>query len=151
MIKKAKLPELDTLLMFQIYRLSRLLRIHFQQKVDADPDDIRWISQEQIFLLYQLYIRDGQTQRELADKKINDYPNITRMVDKLEKKKFVVRESDENDRRVCIVHLTDLGREFFDTKQAVVETEIERMIIGVSPEEDRVVRKVLAQLEKNLE
>ena len=150
-MKKTNLPELDSPLLYHVYRLSRIMRSHFQRQLDADPDDLGWISQEQLFLLYQLYNRDGLSQRELADKKLNDYPNITRMLDKLEEKNFVVREPDANDRRVCIVRLTERGRAFFDTKHAFVQEELKRMIAGISPEEEKIVRKVFAQLEKNCE
>ena len=149
MAGKRTLPDLDSLLLYQVHRLDRLLRFHLQRKIDEDPEK-NWISQEQLFILYRLYVKDGQSQRELADKKLNDYPNITRMIDKLEKKGLVVRESDETDRRVCIVKLTKKGRDLFDEQQPVMNEEIGRLSFGVSPEEERIVRKVFAQLEKNL-
>ena len=149
MAEMRKRPDLDSILLYHVHRLDRLLRFHMQRKIEADQIDIG-ITQEQMFLLYRLYVKDGQSQRELADKKLNDYPNITRMIDKLEKKGLVVRESDENDRRVCIVRLTKRGRDFFDVKQPVMNAEVEKLSYGISPEEEKIVRKVFAQLEKNL-
>ena len=148
--EKRTLPDIDSILLYQVHRLDRLLRFHMQRIIEADRIDIG-ITQEQMFLLYRLYVKDEQSQRELADKKLNDYPNITRMIDKLEKKRLVIRESDENDRRVCIVRLTKRGRDFFDVKQPVVNAELEKLSDGILPEEEKIVRKVFAQLEKNLE
>lgn len=57
------------------------------------------ITPEQFFTLYILYQENGMYQRQLAKKLLKDRPNITRLVDILEKKNLFIenqtRQIDE--------------------------------------------------------
>lgn len=53
-----------------------------------------------------------QNQRELGAKLLKSGGNITMVIDNLEKRGFVKRETDPNDRRAVIVSLTDEGETF---------------------------------------
>jgi MarR family 2-MHQ and catechol resistance regulon transcriptional repressor len=53
-----------------------------------------------------------QNQRELGAKLLKSGGNITLVIDNLEKRGYVVRETDPNDRRAVIVSLTDEGKKF---------------------------------------
>ena len=101
-MEKNELIDLDDFLIYQIYGSARLLRFHLQKLLDANEPNF---TPEQTFLLYKLYMKDGQSQRQLADRILNDYPNITRLIDKLEKKGYVRREIAENDRRMFKIYM----------------------------------------------
>jgi DNA-binding MarR family transcriptional regulator len=87
---------------YQIYRIARLLRYKFQHDMRMVGLDM---TQEQYFILFQLWQKDGQYQAELADDLFGDTPNITRILDVMEKKGFINRRSDPGDRRKYRVFL----------------------------------------------
>lgn len=91
-------------MIYQIYGSARLLRFQLQKLLDENEPNF---TPEQAFLLYKLYMDDGQSQRQLADKILNDYPTITRLIDRLEKKGYVHREVNENDRRMFKVYMSE--------------------------------------------
>jgi DNA-binding MarR family transcriptional regulator len=58
-----------------------------------------------------LWQKDGQYQTELADDLFGDNPNITRILDGMEKKGFITRRSDPKDRRKYKIFITQQGYE----------------------------------------
>jgi DNA-binding MarR family transcriptional regulator len=100
--------SLDDIINYLIYRIARLLRYKFQQDMQAVDLDM---TQEQYFILFKLWQKDGQYQAELADGFLGDTPNITRILDVMEKKNCVSRQPDPNDRRKCRIFVADKGWE----------------------------------------
>jgi len=146
-MKKTNLPDLNEILMHQLFRTGRLLRFYIQQFLDIDKFAF---TTEQFFLFYRLYIKDGQTQRELADKTLNDHPNITRLIDKLEEKGYVKRNPDKDDRRTFMIKITEEGIQLFEQMLPIVEAERKKLLNGISTEDQKTVKKVLNQLEENM-
>ena len=137
----------DDFLVFQLYGTVRLLRLRLQRLIDEVVPNF---TPEQFWLLFKLYIKDGQSQRELADKNLNDYPNITRLIDKLEKKGYVYREVDEKDRRMFKVYVSEKGKSFIKNNIPLILSEREKLLEGISPEEDKIVKNALKRLEQNI-
>ncbi|WP_299434610.1 MarR family winged helix-turn-helix transcriptional regulator [uncultured Aquimarina sp.] len=98
------------------------------------------LSKEQWSVLKRLKVNDGQPQNDLAFITHRDKTSMTRLVNTMESKDLVVRKSDENDRRVNRIFLTDHGKEvikkvtpiMYDLVPAVQESlsneEIENLI-----------------------
>ena len=99
--------SLENIVNYQIYRSARILRMKFKRDMEKAGLDI---TQEQYFILFKLWRKDGQYQAELADDLFNDMPNITRILDKLVRKGLVTRKTDDTDRRKFRIYLTDSGR-----------------------------------------
>ena len=137
----------DDFLVYQLYGTVRLLRLRLQKVLDEVVPNF---TPEQFWLLFKLYIKDGQSQRELADKNLNDYPNITRLIDKLEKKGYVYREVDEKDRRMFKVYISEKGKSFIKNNIPLILSEREKLLEGISPEEDKIVKNALKRLEQNI-
>lgn len=51
---------------------------------------------------------------EISKRMFQKLPDITRLIDRVEKAEYVTRERLTTDRRVVMVHLTTLGREFIE-------------------------------------
>jgi DNA-binding MarR family transcriptional regulator len=81
---------------------------HFVQQVKLTPS--------QYFILRQLKETNGVAFKDLATACCCARPTITGIVDSLEKKGLVVRDSNPGDRRSLLVKLTDQGK--------TIETEI---------------------------
>jgi len=98
---------LDQIVNYLVYRSARILRYKFQKDMQAVGLDM---TQEQYFILFKLWWKDGQYQAELADDFLGDSPNITRILDGMERKKMVERRGDPEDRRKFRIFLSDEGR-----------------------------------------
>ncbi len=134
--------NLDKAIAYKIQRLARLLRVHLNQMLQQDGLDL---SMEQWLILVRLYDNPGLAQSELADKTLNDHPNITRMVDQLEKRGWVQRDADIEDRRRHLVSLTSSGRTQVENIQPRILAERKRIFAGFSPIE---IDQLVAMLEK---
>ncbi|MGE4560573.1 MAG: MarR family winged helix-turn-helix transcriptional regulator [Desulfobulbus sp.] len=108
------------------------------------------VTPEQWVILNKLSYEDGLSQRELADRVAKNQPNTTRILDKMEQKGLIRRESSPSDRRVLLVFLTGEGIRVRE-KLLPVLWEIYKMSIkGFSEEELQLMKKLLARFMMNL-
>ena len=70
----------------------------------------RGLSVPQLAVLEALLHLGPMSQRELGERMLRTGGSVTSMVDKLEQRGWVVRQRDEDDRRVVHLHLTPEGR-----------------------------------------
>lgn len=71
------------------------------------------ISSTQLSIVHtlDLHVADFMTVNEIKDQMVDDSPNVSRSLSGLEKMGFVTKTRDENDQRIVIVRLTELGHE----------------------------------------
>ncbi|HMQ53132.1 MAG TPA: MarR family transcriptional regulator [Anaerolineae bacterium] len=100
--------SLDTSLGFVINRTAQRLKLELQHAFKAQGYDI---TPEQWAVLSRLWEQEGLNQVELAERTFKDKPNVTRMLDVLERRGFVIRQKDDTDRRAYRVFLTEPGRQ----------------------------------------
>ena len=86
---------------FLISDVARLMRTAFDRRVRR-----LGLTRSQWLVINRLHRRPGATQSELADMLEVEKATAGRMVDRMEKKGWVVRRPDANDRRVNRLHLT---------------------------------------------
>src|SRR5690242_13146924 len=86
---------------FLISDVARLLRTAFDRRVRG-----LGLTRSQWLVINRLYRRPGATQSELAEMLEVEKATAGRMVDRMEKKGWVVRRPDAADRRVNRLHLT---------------------------------------------
>jgi DNA-binding MarR family transcriptional regulator len=106
--KSIQEKNIDVAFGYLILRSARLLRYNFTTSFKAAGFDL---SPEQWVILNKLSKKDGVTQVALTDTVFNDKSNITRIIDSLEKKGYVVRRKDDTDRRAMNIFLTKLAEE----------------------------------------
>lgn len=92
---------------FIIYRTALALKSALQRCFKENGYDI---TAEQWSIIRHLGEEDGLSQREIGEKASKDKPNITRMLDALEKKHLVFRAPDPHDRRKYCIYLTKDGK-----------------------------------------
>ena len=109
------------------------------------------LTPEQFFTLYFLYKEDGINQRQLARIALKDRPNITRILDILEKNNFVHREVDPNNRRIYKVFITEEGKKKAETILPLF-IEVQNMAKnGLTDEEIDSLIRILGKIRSNLE
>lgn len=108
------------------------------------------ITTEQWSVLACLWKEDNVTQQSLCNLTGKDKPSMTRLIDNLEKAKLVVRISDNNDRRINLIHLTTEGKELQIKATEIVQIIADNTLQGISNEELDVCRNVLKRIMLNL-
>lgn len=145
--KVFKEKSIDVAFGYLILRSARLLRYNFVQSFKEKSFDI---SPEQWLILNRLSENDGQTQVELADDVFNDKPNITRIIDSLEKKAYVRRERDASDRRAFRVFLTDKAKTDLP-KMWQLALAVRQVVYKDLTEDDlRAMERISTILERNI-
>src|SRR3954451_10463646 len=86
---------------FLISDVARMMRTAFDRRVRA-----LGLTRSQWLVINRLHRRPGATQSELAEMLEVEKATAGRMVDRMEKKGWVVRRADAGDRRVNRLHLT---------------------------------------------
>lgn len=109
------------------------------------------ITPEQMTVLAALIDHDGMYQRQISAITLKDRPNITRIINILEKMGLVTRKQDVNKRKIYKIFITEDGRQVFNK---VIPTALElwqKTIEGVPEEDLRITLKVLQKFKENLE
>ena len=120
-----------------------LLRAFSRENID--------ISTEQWTVMACLWNQDKITQQALCDLTAKDKPSMTRLIDKLEKRNFVVRVSDPADRRINLIHLTQAGNDLQKRSSAIVQQVAEKTLADISDDELDRARQILKKIMKNLQ
>jgi DNA-binding MarR family transcriptional regulator len=117
------------------YKLLSIIGIHVGQEM----------------VLQYLWQEDQLTQSQLAEKIGVKLQTIHKMVRRMENNGLVTKRTDDQDRRVSRIHLTDRGREM----QAVTEDAWEQLeqetLTDFSAEEIYILRRLLEKLKENLD
>jgi DNA-binding MarR family transcriptional regulator len=106
---------------------------------------------EQAHILKNIDISAGRSQNELCELVDKTPANITRILDRLEKKNLIIRRDNPEDRRSSLVFQTSAGARLSASVAKLFEqlsAEIER---DISPEDIAGFRNVLAQIDTNLD
>lgn len=119
-----------------------LLRNFAQEKVD--------ITTEQWSVMSCLWNKDKVTQQSLCELTGKDRPSITRLIDNLEKRNFVVRVSDASDRRINLIHLTSAGAALQKKATEIVQRIVETTLYNITENELNEFRTTLKRIMANL-
>ncbi len=124
--------------------MKRELRKSFKNHgLDLTP--YQWI------VLYRLTQTDGLNQAEIAELTTRDRPNITRIIDVMERRGLIERRSSSADRRVNRVFLTDDGRRVFERLPRIVSEHLNRATDGIPAKDIEVTKSVLRRMARNLQ
>ena len=93
--------------------------------------------------------KPGRSQDELAKALCLDKSTVTRALAHLEKHGYIVRLSNEKDRRQCLVHPTEKMLDIYPKVQHNNEEWNARLTENVSSEELEVFHRVLSMMEQN--
>ena len=109
------------------------------------------ITPEQWGLLNRLWEKDGISQKELSETSIKDQTTITRILDKLERKGLVKRQTSPDDRRSFLIFLTDTGRSLEDKLVPIAYETLDEALQGLSEEEIKQLKILLNKIFMNVD
>ena len=108
------------------------------------------LTPEQFLLIDLLWNQGPMSQQQLADQMHKDKNSVTKLVDALERKGFVVREQNRQDRRSNTLVLTEKAEGLkLGAKQKGISI-LDEMLIGISEEELRSFLVTLGKLNRNM-
>ena len=108
------------------------------------------VTPEQWSVLNCLWIKDGITPSELAERIFKDKPNTNRILEKLQMKKLIVRKSNLLDKRSFQIFLTERGWELKDELIPKVTQLLDEATIGIEESKITEIKKILNQMYNNL-
>ena len=108
------------------------------------------LTPEQFMLIDLLWNQGSMTQQQLADQIQKDKNSVTRLVDAIERKGFVVREQNLKDRRANTLVLTEKALQLRDIAKQKGISILDNILIGISEEELRAFLATLRKLNANM-
>ncbi|MGB0930523.1 MAG: MarR family winged helix-turn-helix transcriptional regulator [Chitinophagales bacterium] len=142
-----KLPNIETTLLPWIGKTAKMLRVFMSEHFKKNDFDL---TTEQWILLKRLHEKDGQVQNNLSLITERNKASLSRLISTMEKKNYVARIPDTEDKRVNKVFLTTNGRKVFAATFEAMHEAVEELQSGISLEEIVSVIEVLKKLQKNI-
>lgn len=109
------------------------------------------LSKEQWSVLKRLKVNDGQPQNDLAFITHRDKTSMTRLVNTMENKDLVVRKTDENDKRVNRIFLTDHGKKVIEKVEPIMFDLIPKVQENLSEKEIETLIMTLKKIKLKME
>ena len=97
-------------------------------------------------VLELLFHRGKQPMQKIGDKILMTSGSITYIVNKLEKKGYLVREASPNDRRVTYASISDQGRELLNSIFPAHWEKLKTIMNGLNDEEKDTAIELLKKL-----
>ena len=130
---------------FLLNDVARLLRTRFDRQTKT-----LGLTRSQAWVVTHLYRQDGQTQSELAELLEIEKPTLGRLLDRLEEKHWIRRESDEIDRRAKRVYLTNAAGPEMKALRQIAASVRREALAGIDKEEQERFVDALINIKQNL-
>lgn len=102
-------------------------------------------------IIVVLSIKEGITQKHIADMAFVEAPTLVPVIDKMEKEGYLTRQSDPNDRRNNLIFMTKKSKDIVDP---IIDAILEIRNMGlnkISKKDMEITKKVLEQITTNTE
>ena len=133
---------------YQIIKGEVFIKRHMLKLFQDNGYDLTF---EQWTVLNVINAEPGLIQSEAAEKTYKDKTNVTRILDVLSKRDFIVRERDETDRRSYRIFLTDKGKAIFNDLIPLLIKANKKFIKDIPEENYRTFSEVLQKICENIE
>jgi DNA-binding MarR family transcriptional regulator len=109
------------------------------------------LTPEQFMLIDLLWNHGEMSQQQLADMMQKDKNSVTKLVDAIERKGFVVRRQNVNDRRSNTLVLTERANQLKHVAKQKGISILDEMLAGISDDELKCFLKTLHKLNANMD
>ena len=129
---------------------SELIRIRMNLLQVPASQKLSGILRGELFVLNYLYNRDeGVHPKELSEKLSVSTARIASLLNHMEEKHLVVRETDLQDSRQVLVRLTPDGLDAIRRCRSDVLANVERMLEGLGPDDAREYIRIQEKIYNN--
>lgn len=133
--------RLNDLLAFKIHEAVALIRK--KALMILKPYDI---APEQYGIMKLLDEGSTINVSEIANLTDKDKSTITRMVNAIEKKGFIIKETDKSDKRIQRIKLTEFGKKAVDNVSEVISKNIDDINVSVTDEEYEIFMNIFDKI-----
>ncbi len=126
----------------------KIVEYYLQEAFNTNKVDL---TKEQMIVLKKLHDQDGLHQNELAFLTLRDKSSLTRLLSKMEAKKYISRKQSNKDKRINHVYLTSLGREIFEETRPIIKYIIDTMEHNISNKEKEQIIDILKKIQSNFD
>ena len=126
------------------YLLSKLTTAH-RNLLEKSVQEIG-LHSGQVFVLFELWKKDGQRQVDLAEKLNLAAPTVNKILGGMLQADLVTRERYEDDARSTRIYLTDKGRSVRDALEVKWADIEEQTVMGLTETEALILKQLLAKL-----
>ncbi|TYP74908.1 MarR family winged helix-turn-helix transcriptional regulator [Paenibacillus methanolicus] len=109
------------------------------------------LTPEQFGLLVNLRMKDGISQKKLAEQMYKDQATTGKIIEKLEAKGLIKRSPDPVDRRAFLLYMTEEAERILDQLAPWEADTRARALRGISDEELELFERVIAKMHDNLQ
>ena len=110
------------------------------------------VTVEQLYVLRCLSEDNtGLTQREICQRTTKTPANVTRIIDRLERKSFIVRKTCPSDRRAFLVVLTGQGQSLLQQADVVLKSFSSRLRAGIDAEAQNIMKGAVGIMSANVD
>lgn len=129
-----------------IYMTAQSLRNYIENQLK--PYDL---TAEQMHVLKNISTGTGIVQSQLSEMVGKSPANVTRILDRLEKKACIERRNNPDDRRSTLVFLTGSGEKLLQEMGSLF-AELERRITqGIDVEQQQMLKNILGRINLNIQ
>lgn len=108
------------------------------------------LTPEQFLLIDLLWNQGSLSQQQLADMMQKDKNSITKLIDAIEQKGYVVRKQNPTDRRSNTIVLTNKAQDLKFEAKTVGISLLDKMIEGISEEEIKSFIETMRKISQNM-
>lgn len=102
-------------------------------------------------IIVALSIKEGITQKHIADMVFIEAPTLVPVLDKMQKEGYLTRQTDPNDRRNNLIFMTKKSKDLVDS---IIDCILDIRNMGlnkISKKDMEITKKVLSQIASNTE
>ena len=119
------------------------LQMFAQNKFKVTPEQ---------YIILSMLVENGELyQRQICEITRKDRPNVTRLINILEKEGYVIRIPDVNKRKIYKIRLTDKGRQIFTEIRPYLVNLRDETVKGIEKEDLEKCKETLGKMIDNLE
>ena len=139
-----KIYDIEKSIGFIIYRTALAMKATLHRTLKERGFDI---TPEQYGILNLLWEKEGLSQQEISKILFKDKPNVSRMLDALERKKLISRQA--TDRRRYSISLTGAGKTLIEKTRPIGLELGEKAISGLLAREIEALESMLNKIYGN--
>lgn len=144
----AEVYPIEELLLYWVYRVQTegvaLLARRFKGAgIDVTP--------EQFGVLARLSVEQGMNQARLAERMLKDRPNMTRILNQLERRGYIERRADNSDKRIFRIYLTEKGFEAGKELMPIFEQHLDELLEGIPGRGQKSTCQILKRIVGNIQ
>ncbi|WP_408027725.1 MULTISPECIES: MarR family winged helix-turn-helix transcriptional regulator [Tenacibaculum] len=134
-----------TTVLYSIEETIKAYRRLSQHNISQIVPDIT-VDQALILLLLE---NNDKTQTEIADLVFKDYASMTRIVKLMMNKDYLIKKTDNQDKRKAKLEITEKGKIIIKKLKPIIQVNRETALSTISEEELEQLYKTLQKITKN--